>query len=115
MLDRACITCSKFLGEKRSWRASTARCRCFNARQAKRLPYSGYLPVARYVHVVGQALRLPSCLRSFRRFCPRISQRGRTVPDLFLRRRIWVEREIAKTLKLIAFFWTCIRQCGFAF
>jgi len=54
----------------------------------------------------------PLLLRFFR---PSVPQRDRTVPDSFLRRRIWVEREIAEALKLIAFFWTRIRNCGFAF
>ena len=51
----------------------------------------------------------------FRFFRPRVSQRDSTVPNLFLRRRIRIEREIAKALKLIAFFGTRIRKCAFAF
>src|SRR5690348_7719171 len=50
-----------------------------------------------------------------RRLRPGVAKRRRTVPDLFLRSRIWVEREIAEPLKLIAFFRTRIRKCGFAF
>ena len=46
---------------------------------------------------------------------PRISQRDSAVPHLLFRRRIWVEREIAEALKLIAFFWLRIRKRGFAF
>src|SRR6478672_9211623 len=83
MWDRACIICWKFWEKKKCSRASIARWPCSNARQA---------------------LRLPSSLRLFRRFCPGVPQRNRAVPGLFLARAVGIEREVAEALELIAFF-----------
>src|SRR5262249_1010904 len=48
------------------------------------------------------------------RFRPGISQRGSTVPNLFVGCRIRIHHEIAEALKLIAFFWKRIRKRVFA-
>src|SRR6266496_6313174 len=50
-----------------------------------------------------------------RLFRPRFPQRDRAIPDLLFRGGTRIEREIAKTLELIAFFGTRIRKHGFAF
>src|SRR5438034_5563372 len=51
----------------------------------------------------------------FRFFGPGVPQRNRAIPDLFLRSRIRIEREIPETLELVALFGTRACKRGFAF
>jgi hypothetical protein len=68
--------------------------------------WSVYTPSGSMPDDASNMLALPLSLRFLR---PSVSQCNRTVPHLLFRCRIWIQREIAEALKLIAFFQTRIR------
>src|ERR1700724_2102388 len=98
---RASIIFSKSSAKERCWSELIARC-----------PHSKIIaaPLSDLTSRPEVAINL---LLSF--FRPRIFQRDRAVPHLFLRHGIGVEREISKPLKLIPFFRTRVRELGLAF